>query len=318
MPRRPSPLPRSLPHAVFTTAEAHRAGVGTERLRARDLRRLGYGLHARADVHLSELDILTALTRHNPMAVARGLSAARYWGLPLPWVPQQWHSEPHPTQVHLTANGNVHRSTALIRWNRQRLRAAEIVTIADLRVTDRVRTWLDLAQDLSLDQLVRIGDHLVRVPRDWAEGRWIPHATLTRLTAAVADHPGPRRPLLRDALTLIRVGSDSPAETTLRLAAGRAGLPTPVLNSRQFDSGVDLGEPDLAWPEWKVCVEHEGPTHRTREQQEKDIARRELRESLGWLEVQTVSKDLHDRCRRGVRRMVEALGKHGWHPGKKP
>lgn len=318
MPRRPAPLPSALPHAVFTTAEARSVGVGTERLRARDLKRLAYGLHARVDAELTELDVLTALTRDDPLAVVRGLSAARYWGFPLPWQKQQWKAGKELTAVHLTANGESRRSSALITWSRKRLRVDEIVALEDLRVTSRIRTWLDLQQDLSLAQLVDIGDHLVRIPREWAESREHPYATLDQLSMAVDSFPGPGRTRLREALDLVRVGSDSPPETRLRLAAGRAGLPEPDLNVRQIDQGRDLGEPDLAWPVWKVCVEHDGPTHRTPEQQERDIQRRELRESLGWIEVQTVAKDLHDGCRRGLRRMTDALRKHDWHPDAPP
>lgn len=314
MPRRPSPLPTSLPYAVFTAAEARKAGVSVDRLRAKDLRRLGYGIYTRADVDLTEYAVLTAMTRSDPLIVARGQSAARHWGFPLPWAMQTWVDTPQITPVHLTAGELVHRDTKLLRWNRQRLRGKEIVAISDLRLTDRVRTWLDLAQELDLDDLVKIGDHLVRNPRSWAEGRRDPYATPAELATAITAYPGPGRPRLRTALELVRVGSDSGAETTLRLAAGRAQLPAPVLNVRQFAGGVDLGEPDLAWPEWKVCIEHDGPSHLTPEQQQKDIERRERREAHGWIEVQTVAADLRYECRRGVRRMIEALEKHGWRP----
>lgn len=315
MPRRPAPLPPSLPHAVFTIAEAIAARVSIDRLRSRDLRRLGYGIYARNDVHLTEVDLLTALTRTVPGAVARGLSAARYWKFPLPLRSQEWHADPRVTPVHLTANGVAHRDTSILLWNRQCVLDTDIDTIGDLRVTGRVRTWLDLAQTLPLDELVQIGDHLVRIPRPWAEqGRSRPYATPGQLSAAIRAYRSPGRPRLREALDLVRVGSDSPAETSLRLAALRAGLPPPVLNERVSENVVHLGEPDLAWPEWKLCVEHEGPNHLTREQQERDIRRRERREAQGWVELQTVSVDLHHQGRRGVQRITEALRRRGWRP----
>ncbi|MGP9539379.1 hypothetical protein ACT3SP_15325 [Brachybacterium sp. AOP43-C2-M15] len=290
--------------------------MSTDRLRARDLRRLGYGLHARIDVDLTEAAILSALTRTDPRVVARGLSAARFWKLPLPRPEQNWVTEPEITPVEVSANGHARRDTAVVRWNRQRIRPEEIVVADDVRVTDRVRTWLDLAQLLPLDPLVHIGDHLIRHPRSSFEKRNSAFASPSELRDAMQGYPGPGRPLLRQALALIRVGSDSPAETALRLAAERAHLPRPVLNTRQFVDGYDLGEPDLAWPEWKVCVEHDGPSHRTSAQQQRDIARRELRESLGWVEVQTVAVDLRDGCFRGVRRMREALVRQGWRRGE--
>lgn len=314
MARRPAPLPASLPHSVFTAAEAAQFGVTTDRLRAKDLRRLGYGLYARTDEVLTEVAIIGALTRSDPAVVARGVSAARLWSLPLPRPHKEWASVPHPSPIHLGAAGRTRRDTSLLRWSRQCLRDEEIVQGAEVRATTRVRTWLDLATVLSREQLVQIGDHLVRIPRERLEGRSRPFATMDELTAAIHGYRSPGVTRLREVLELVRVGSDSPAETTLRLAAARAGLPPPELNLRVVEQGADLGEPDLAWPEWRVCVEHEGPHHRTPEQQEKDIIRRELREEHGWIEVQTVAVDLHSACRRGVRRMTEALVRRGWQP----
>lgn len=300
---------------MFTVEEAKKAGVSVDRLRSKDLRRLGYGIYARDDADLAEVDLLSALTRTTPGAAARGLSAARYWKFPLPIGSQEWLARPEVTPVNLTANGLVHRDTSILLWSRQRLAGEDIETIGDLKVTGRIRTWLDLAQDLALDDLVTIGDHLVRIPRPWAEDdRTAPFATPAQLAAAVHGYRSPGGPRLREALDLVRVGSDSPAETALRLAAVRAGLPDPVLNVRVRENGVDLGEPDLAWPDWKLCVEHEGPSHLTKEQQEKDIRRRENREAQGWAELQTVATDLHHRCRRGVQRITDALRRRGWHP----
>ncbi len=314
MARRPAQLPSSLPYCVFTAAEAAQYGVSTDRLRAKDLHRLGYGLYARSDAELTEVAIIGALTRSDPDVVARGPSAARLWSFPLPKAHEEWTAKPHPSPIHLSAPGRTRRSTPLLRWSRQQLRDDEITQGTGARATTRVRTWLDLATVLSREQLVQIGDHLVRVPRERLEGRSRPYATMDELASAIHSYRSPGVTRLREAFALVRVGSDSPAETSLRLAAASAGLPAPELNRRVVEQGVDLGEPDLAWSQWKVCVEHEGPHHRTPEQQEKDIARRELREEHGWIEVQTVAVDLHTSCRRGVRRMTEALIRCGWQP----
>src|SRR5699024_8494587 len=127
MPPRSAPLPASLPYAVFTRAEAKRAGVSTDRLRARDLRRLAYGLYARRDVPLTEQAILSALTRGEGGVTARGLSAARHWGFPLPRKYETWLAVPEPGTVHLTANGRPRRDSDLAMWSRQRLLPEEVV-----------------------------------------------------------------------------------------------------------------------------------------------------------------------------------------------
>lgn len=316
MPRRPAPLPASLAHPVFTAAEARRLGVTIDRLRSNDLARLGYGLYARKGIELTEREVLGALLREDHQIVVSGRSAARFWEMPLPLAMEQWVAMPQMTVMDLSLQGRVRRNRPYLRWSTRPLRGEEIVDVEGVRVTSRIRTWLDLARDLERDQLVIIADHLVRNPRPWAEGRRAPFASPADLAAAIEALTGRGRPLLRDALSLARIGSDSPAETRLRLAADRAGLPSPVLNRRLIEGRSDLGEPDLAWPEWKVCLEHDGRDHRTKAQQEKDIARRERREQHGWTEVQTVANDLADGCRRGIERLTSALRRRGWEPGR--
>ncbi|MEE1617804.1 hypothetical protein [Brachybacterium sp. J153] len=347
MPRRPSPIPPALPRPVFTASEARAVGVSTDRLRAQDIRRLAYGLYAVADVDLSERAVLTAITRTDPDAVVSGFSAARLLGLPLPsWVapprpaaggssaPKAGYilsagadsglpraSTPSPTYVataepgapmlHLTSQ-RTRRDHSFIRWREQTLPAEQILTVGDLRLTDRVRTWLDLGTELRREELVAVADHLVRRPRSWAENRSDPYATLEQLAEAVEEHPGRGRPRLREALALSRVGADSAAETTARLALGRAGIPEAELNREIVEDGVGLGEPDLSWPRWRVCLEYDGAHHRRREQHRFDIRRREQRERHGWIEVQAMADDLADGFRSTVRRLERALREHGW------
>ncbi|WP_460475589.1 hypothetical protein [Brachybacterium huguangmaarense] len=120
--------------------------------------------------------------------------------------------------------------------------------------------------------------------------------------------------VLREALALVRVGSDSPAESRLRLALAPAGLPEPLANVPAAESGTALGVPDLHWPEWRVCLEHEGPHHLRPAQLARDIARAERRHRHGWIEVRTTSADLREGCARAVARAREALLRQGWRP----
>lgn len=158
-----------------------------------------------------------------------------------------------------------------------------------------------------------IGDHLVRTPRAGIERRTKPFATIAQLRHLAQRYRGRGAVRLRDALDMVIVGSDSPSETMLRLAILRAGLPVPQANVEIFDGGISLGQPDLAWPKWRVCVEHEGPHHRTPRQQDRDIDRGELRRDRGWIEVQTTARDLRYDCSRAVARVEEKLRQRGWH-----
>lgn len=312
MPRLRTPLADGLLPAVFSRAEAAAVGITDERLRAPDLRLVVRGFHARAGTEILERDIVAALTKNDPRVAACGPTASRLWGFPQRAGASAWTFKDPASRIHLTNSSVRRRSTKKLRWRNLDLTASDLVEVGGARLTSRVRTWLDLAATLSTDDLTMIGDYLVRKPRGMFEGRSAPHATLEQLQQAALHHRGRSALRLRRSLEDIRIGSDSPAETRLRLGVLRAGLPAPVLNTAIRDDGIWLGEPDLSWPEWKVCVEHEGPTHLTKAQQAEDIQRTELRNEEGWIEVRTVAKDLQNSCARGVERIATALRRHGW------
>ena len=298
--------------AVFSRTEAAAAGVTVERLRAPDVRSVVRGLYARADAEILESDVVAALTKNDPRVAACGPTASRLWGFPQKIGARAWKFTDPASRIHLTNSTVRRRNTKKLRWRSLDLTASDVAEVGDARLTSRVRTWLDLAATLSTDDLTEIGDHLVRMPRAMFEGRSSPHATLDQLRQAVLHHHGRGALRLRHSLEDIRIGSDSPAETRLRLGVLRSGLPVPLLNTAIRDDGIWLGEPDLSWPQWKVCVEHEGPTHLTKKQQEEDIGRTELRNAEGWIEVRTVAKDLRNSCARGTERIATALRRHGW------
>ncbi|WP_394214299.1 hypothetical protein [Brachybacterium vulturis] len=157
-------------------------------------------------------------------------------------------------------------------------------------------------------------------PRPRYEGRDTPFATVAELTEAVTGHRGRGARRLREAVALVRMSSDSPPETALRLAAVRAGLPEPLASVRaeqvQPDGTLlDLGEPDLHWPQWRVAREHEGPTHLDRDQMPKAIARGERRRDAGWIEVRTTYADPPHGCRSAVTRVRRALEMQGRRAG---
>lgn len=338
----PSPLPEALDHAVFTTQEALAAGVSRSRLRRDDLRTLAPGLWARNGRSVTEREIVAALCRRDPGAFAAGLTAARLWGFPLPGVfAEQVTEAPKQSRVvdgrvshrpgrnsvdgriHMARHGARPRETALLRWSRL---TCLVVLLEDrrgklptVRLTSRMRTFLDLGAQIRVDALVAIGDHLVRRPRPQFEGRAEPYVTLSELRAAVNMYRGRGARRLREAVAQVRMSSDSPPETALRLAMVVAGLPEPLANVavvQEIEGGelVDLGEPDLHWPQWKVVLEHEGPTHLERKQLSRDVTRGDRRMNAGWVELRTTSEDLRYGCRRAVERARRELLRAGWSP----
>ena len=343
MARAPSPLPDALPHAVLSTQEMLAAGVSRSRLRCADLRPLAPGLWVRVDRELTEREIVAALCRKDPRAFAAGLTAARLWGFPLPGVLDQQVTEaPRQSRVvrgrvvhrpggRRSVDGRIHmarpdtqrRETALLRWSRVR---CAVVSIEDrrgrapsVRLMTRLRTFLDLGGVLRVDALVATGDHLVRRPRPEFEGRSIPYFTIDELTAVVRTYDGRGARRLREAVAQVRMSSDSPPETALRLAMVAAGLPEPLANAaaqQEVEGGriIDLGEPDLHWPQWKIALEHDGPTHLDRRQQAKDVARGDRRREAGWVELRTTADDLPQGCLRAVQKVRRELLRRGWSP----
>lgn len=339
MPSRPRPLPRDLPFAAFTTEEAAGLDVSSARLRASDLRSVARALWARRDLPLTELDIVAAYCRRDPTVFAAGLTAARLWKFPLPGSLGEEVVEPvRPTgrrsgrsvyrprgnavdtRIHLATAGVRRRETALLRWSLLPLEPILLDSDSGVRITSRIRTYLDLGNTLRQDALVVIGDHLVRRPRSRFEGRDEPYTTCVDLADAAMRFSGRGARTLRRAVDQVRTSSDSPAETRLRLAFVAAGLPEPLANVRisgpvgAAAGPYDLGEPDLHWPRWKVVVEHEGPHHLRAEQLARDIARGDRRRAAGWHEVRTTADDLSSGCRKAVARVRAALVAGGWRP----
>ena len=342
MSRAPSPLPETLRYAVFSTAEALAAGVDPTRLTRSDLRPLVRGLWARADRTITEREIVAALCRVDPTAFAAGLTAARLWGMPLPGVFSTPVTEPSrqvhvvvgseilpprggavDRRVHMATPGRRRQGTRLVRWSRVEAETVGLLEARNgpaVRLVSRVGTFLSLGSVLDVGALVAIGDHLVRSPRQEYEGRSRPYATIPELVAAAGGHRGRGARRVREAIAQVRMSSDSPPETALRLAMVAAGLPEPLANApaRQELAGgevVELGEPDLHWPQWKLALEHEGPSHLDRRQQELDIDRGDRRRDAGWVELRTTAKDLRAGCAPAVAKVRRELVRSGWRPG---
>jgi hypothetical protein len=308
MSRQWATLPSSL-GPVFTRGQALAAGVSPGRLRAPDLRLLGRGLYARAGIGATAAQIVAALCRDDPSVFAVGPTAAELLEMPLPLA---LTTQKDPL---IRMSSQAKRSNSpILEWHRYQDTAPDdVVSVRGMRVTSRIRTLCDLSAVLEVDDLVACADHLIREPRPQWEGRSKPYASLEQLVDAAQAHQGRRgAKSLRAALARARVGSDSPAETALRLAFEDAGLPAPLLNVEVIDDGEWLGTPDMSWPELRVCLEHEGRHHLTKEQQDRDIDRTERRVLRGWYEVRTVAKDLRNGCARAIARARAALRLHGW------
>lgn len=153
--------------------------------------------------------------------------------------------------------------------------------------TSPVDTWMMYAWRIPLEELITLGDAMMR--------RDNPLATLEEFEGALASEASrleenPSRNAFRGfakckkALPLMRENTDSPMETKTRLALCNAGLPCPEVN---FPLSLPDGRNfylDMAYPDQKVAVEYDGSFHS--KQLDEDVERRHQIEMLGWSVVQ--------------------------------
>lgn len=131
---------------------------------------------------------------------------------------------------------------------------ASLVTVDGMPVENPLGTWIRLAASLSLDELIVMGDGLVRRTR--------PLATMEHLGRAVAGYPGRGIRTLRAAFSQVRPGTDSARETHLRLIVIRAGYPEPEVNGIIRNShGAEIARGDLVFRQYRSILEYEGRQH---------------------------------------------------------
>lgn len=246
-----SPLPRELSERPFSTGEASRLGVLPSRLRSPDLQAPFRGVRVPA-ARSSEVSTLEAYAAIMPEEqFFSHITAARLHGLRLP-------DGPIRDELHVSV-WKPNRAPRVPGIAGHALTSGEHQRVVELDsgfcATDVVSTWCALATSLPLDQLIMVGDSVVR--------RVKPLAALTDLRAAVlarSGQPGARK--LRDALELVRSGTDSRRETQLRLAIVRTGLPEPEVNGVIRNSyGAQIALGDLVFRRSRVLVEYDGGHH---------------------------------------------------------
>jgi hypothetical protein len=160
-----------------------------------------------------------------------------------------------------------------------------------LRVTSPASTWAMLGELLTVEDLVAVGDHMVREPM--REGDPPALCTVEELLAALDAGRRPGAAKLRRALKLVRTRSRSRQETRLRLAILSAGMAEPDLNWPLVESGRIVALIDLAYPARKVAIEYEGEHHLTDpEQWARDIRRYERLAQQGWRVIRVTKSDL--------------------------
>ena len=260
-------------------------------------------------------------------------TAAVLWGLPLPIRVLRGILPPETRDTLRRGQGNAAmRSTGIdvgvltpgrasraraVR-GRQLSPALATVCVRDgLLVSSPASTWAMLADVLTVDELIEVGDAIVQIPRRRGMQRGDPCdalADIEELTAA-ANAPYRRHAhVLRAAVEQIRIGSASPAETKVRLACVRAGLPEPELDVDVYAAdGRPIGFTELAYRRFRLLIEYEGDHHRVdREQWQRDVDKHAACVDAGYEVLRLTAKHVYPSTRPAVERVRRALFRAGW------
>lgn len=165
------------------------------------------------------------------------------------------------------------------------------------------RLFIELAESLSLVDLVVAGDYLVR--RELV--------ALSTLLEVCTQATGTAGRNARRAATYVRERVDSPMETRLRMLLVLAGIPEPVVNMAVRDPGrASVRRFDLCWPGVRVIVEYDGRHHIERESQwEADLGRREEIDEGGWRLLVVTASGIYTEPERTVYRVWRVLRDRG-------
>lgn len=278
------------PARPFTRRAGLASGLTDDILRGPRFRRLFQGVYVAADTAMTPVLMAQAARLVTPDgSFASHQTAAAILGAPVP-----------PTSiVHL---GCERRSRSRMRGIHLHSYAArpELWQASGVPLTAPSRTFVDLAGSLDLLDLVILGDALV-------EARRVDLAALRRAADAVGGGRAGRA--AGDAAGFVRVGSQSPPETRLRMLLALAGLPEPQTQVPVVDpNGVLRYRFDLGWRSVKVAAEYDGRHHIVRaEQWRHDLRRREDVEDEGWRIVVVTWQDLVDTPDETLRRVTRAL-----------
>lgn len=272
MGRSPSPLPDALGGA-FTYADAIRHAVTPRRLRHPGLLKPTRGLRLVA----ADPDLVTRAAAHlkvlpRDKCAYSHATAAELLGLPV-------RSDP---RLHvMVPDGVFVRRRGIVMHHG--LERREVWYVEDLPVISPVLTWLDLAPNRTLDELVVLGDAILQHQPDLAES----------LRTTVLDGHGARGiRRAREALALIRPGVLSPQESLWRLRFRAAGFPEPELNVEVRDrTGRWLGIGDFVWRKERVVAEYDGDYHFTVEQRRHDQIRRRAMRAGDWAVIELNGAD---------------------------
>ena len=288
-----------MPSDIFTVLEAPDLGISAHALRTRRFSAPTSGVRVH-DADPSLIDRCRAIARvvHPNAAFAR-TTALRLLGIDVPWQLTNDHA------IHIVTPRRGERPQRFsVTPHYCGQKQLDIVDRFGLRITSAPQTWLQVSHRLTRDSVVGLGDAMTR--RKNAVTTVDALASLMRETFKMKGLT-----LCREAIELVRPGTDSWMETDLRLLMIDSGLPEPLVNVPALnDEGQFLALPDLSYPQLKIAIEYDGDHHRTDPATwRRDVERRQRLEDAGWLIITATADDVIRHPERVVIRIRAAINR---------
>ncbi|UYM03744.1 hypothetical protein [Solicola gregarius] len=289
-------IPPELKTEPVLEADARAFGLTTKLLQRSGFRHVHRGVFVWRGLEDSpELQYDAAQLTMDRIALASHQTAAQLHGLPVPGpkTPHFWLPE-----------GEKGRDTRGLHVHWYKVGQVPAYTMVDnRRATTIGKTFVDLATQLGLFDLVAYGDAAIKRPG----------VTIDLLRQLSLERGRRHIRKARQAVDLIRDRVDSPPETHLRLLMLLAGLPEPKVNLKAYDAaGEWIATPDLSYPEVKLAIEYDGSHHgRRRKQWKRDVDRNAIYLDNGWIVIVVLAEHLYQRPHLLLDRIVGHLRDRG-------
>jgi hypothetical protein len=165
------------------------------------------------------------------------------------------------------------------------LYSEDVVEAGGLRISAPAQLFLDLATRLSAQELVAVGDHLLRTGR-------MQQTDLTRRLDRADGVRGVAR--ARRCAPLLTPLAMSRPESLIRYWLATSELPDPEPQVPILDDRArEVAHADLGYREWKVALEYEGRAHAEAERFGRDVDRYSMMALGGWLVLRFAARHLY-------------------------
>lgn len=285
MPQR-APLPSEINRRGFASKELDTFGLHRGRIAALDIKKSPVNLiYLSTDEENSEIDVARALMKSFPDMWLSHTTAARLQGL---FIPERLRKD-HRLHVTVPFGASPVRRRGVAGY---RSRNQDRLTFVDgVRISSHVRSVLEISSLLTVQELVILGDQLVRIPRPGFENRTGAHISLDDWGALTMSAKLPKKENLLRSLAHVRVGADSPPETLLRLRLVESGYPEPELQIPAIPENKYSPTADMGYQKFRIALHYDGAVHYSASSFAKDQNRDHAFDSRGWKNIRCSAAD---------------------------